>query len=29
MNLHALGLLAFIFSQVFSFIALHAQDFPT
>ena len=29
MNLHALGLLAFIFSQVFSFIALNAQVFPT
>jgi len=29
MKLHALGLLVFIFSQVSSLSALHAQDFPT
>ncbi|MFN0004441.1 MAG: tripartite tricarboxylate transporter substrate binding protein, partial [Burkholderiaceae bacterium] len=29
MNLHPLGLLAIIFSQVFSLSALHAQDFPS
>jgi hypothetical protein len=29
MNLHALGLLVFIFSQVFSLSAPYSQDFST